>query len=180
MKDTNKHINNSILNGIKNNGFKNPDNYFESFEDNLFTKLSEESLPQQSGHKTPKDYFNNLEDEILQKINSSERQIKVISFTSKLKSYIPYAAAASILLFIGINYFSIHNNTINIEDISNNEIVSWLENNYEEINTNTLAEAFTEKDFSDNELINNVNINDTEIENYLNNVDSSVILNELN
>ena len=178
MKELNKYNNKKFsLNEIKDSGFKTPTNFLDSVEDDFFSKLTEEKLPNSNGFEVPKDYFNSLEDEILKKITP---KTKVISLGSRLKKMIPLAAAASVLLFIGINYFSVQSETITFDDISSTEIENWLENGYTSINTTDLASVLDETDFNDNELIDNTTIEDTEIEDYLNSIDASSLINEIN
>ncbi|OSY88348.1 hypothetical protein WH52_06180 [Tenacibaculum holothuriorum] len=178
MKEFNKHNKKELsLNEIKSTGFKTPTNFLDSVEDDFFTKIAEEKLPKTNGFEVPKDYFNSLEDEILKKVPS---QTKVINLRSRLKKAIPLAAAASVLLFIGINYFSVQSETITFDDISSTEIENWLENGYTSINTTDLASVLDETDFNDNELIDNTTIEDIEIEDYLNSIDASSLINEIN
>ena len=52
---------------LKNDGFKTPDGYFDSFKDRLFDKMEAgvESLPKKEGFTTPEGYFDKLEDKIV-------------------------------------------------------------------------------------------------------------------
>ncbi len=52
---------------LKNDGFKTPEGYFDSFKDRLFDKMEAgaESLPKKDGFTTPEGYFDKLEDKIV-------------------------------------------------------------------------------------------------------------------
>ena len=59
------------LHNINSNGFKTPDNYFQSFEDKLFERLNEKETIEginDSGFTIPEDYFESLDGKILNKI----------------------------------------------------------------------------------------------------------------
>ena len=49
-----------MKNKKNNDGFNTPKNYFEDFEDRLFSKIGEESLPKESGFAIPDGYFDQL------------------------------------------------------------------------------------------------------------------------
>lgn len=159
----------------KKNGFSTPKNYFEGIEENLFSTLSEENLPKEPSFNVPTDYFTNLEDTILAKVSSEEKQVKVVSLKTRVLKLIPIAAAASVLLFIGINNFS--NGKITINDITSEELSSWFDNNPENLNSEEFAIVFEENDFEENELAE-ATIDETNLEEYLNLIDSSSLLNE--
>lgn len=176
MKDNNTHKKFTSLEDIKKTGFSTPENFFNSFEDDLFSKISEENLPSKNGFSTPDGYFEELENQIFDKIALEEKpEAKVISLKSRILKTIPYAAAASVLLFIGLNYFSSINNSVTFEDLSTTEIENWLDT---DISGTEIAEVISEIDFNEADFTNN--INDTEIEDYLDNIDTSTLLNEIN
>lgn len=178
MKDKKQHISkNFSLKDIDGNGFKKPTNYLSSFEDELFAKISEDALPSNNGFEVPQGYFDSLEDIISSKVAKETSDTKVISLSSRLRKIIPYAAAASVLLFIGINYFSTisDNNTYTIDDLSETEIENWL---YAANDSNEISDALQITDFEETSLTDNMN--DVEIEAYLDNIDTSTLLNEIN
>lgn len=167
-----------IINKLEGkSGFTIPKNYFENVEDIFFTKLQEDRLPKQTGFKVSTNYFNNLEESILAK-TISKKEVKIISLTDKVRKLIPIAAAASVVLFISINFFFKNSNTITLDDISTTEIASWYENGYGNITNSDLVVNFEEEDFNDNEFLTS-SINEVDIENYLENVDPSTIINEI-
>ena len=64
-------------------GFNTPKNYFEDFEDRLFSKISEESLPKESGFTIPEGYFEQLDLAILKNIEPLVKETKLIPLFSK-------------------------------------------------------------------------------------------------
>ena len=116
----------------KKSGFSAPENYFDSVEDSLFSKLSEQKFPSKSGHSIPEKYFENIDEVIFSKIEFPKTP-KVISIRSRIIKYIPTAAAASLLLFFGLNYFALTNSN-SFDDISPDDIENWLDNGYLDFN----------------------------------------------
>ena len=91
------------LHNVKSTGFKTPDQYFESFEDNLFERLNnKESIEgiETSGYTVPKDYFNTVEEKILSKLNTAEKP--VISLNSRNTFYSIAGIAASLILLMAV------------------------------------------------------------------------------
>lgn len=178
MKNKKTHTNNEFsLNDIKGSGFKKPNNYLNTFDDDVFVKIASENFPNKTGYTTPKDYFVSLENTIISKITKSKPNLGILILSSTLKRIIPYAAAAAILLFIGINhYLSTSNfNKITIDDLSATEIENWL---YAANNSNEITEVLNITDFEETSITDSMN--DVEIENYLDNIDTSTLLNEIN
>lgn len=161
--------------GLKN-GLSTPENYFEGFEDSFFATLSSEIIPNEHKLEVPSNYFETLEDRILAKVSIEKKETKVISLRERILQIIPTAAAASILLFVGLTYFS--NPTVTFDDITITDIDSWYDNNNENINSSDLAMVFEASDFDDNILSEN-SIEDDSLEEYLNAVDPSTLLNEI-
>jgi hypothetical protein len=156
---------------ITKTGFKAPENYFESVEDSVFSKIkSENSLKsvKDSGYKIPEGYLDTVEENILNKLNN---ETKVVSlFTRKNLVYISGMAAAILILFA---IFIKNNNPLTEEldyqvveayileqDINTYELASLLTD--EELSDMTLEimdDAFDEEDMEDY-LLENVNIED--------------------
>lgn len=155
-------------------GFTTPDKYFTSVADDFFTRLTESTLPETSGHHVPNNYFDTLEDTIIAKLDVPHKPPKVISLRRRILQFIPAAAAASVLLFVGINYFS---GPITINDISATEIEAWYENGYGDVDNSDFVNIFDTTDFEEEDLLT-INIDDNELENYLNTIDDSILLNE--
>lgn len=89
------------LHNINSNGFKTPDNYFQSFEDKLFERLNEKETNEgvnDSGFTIPKDYFESLDGKILNKI----KEKPVIKLNTRKVFYYVTGIAASLLLMVSI------------------------------------------------------------------------------
>lgn len=144
---------NNNLNKIKSTGFKSPDGYFESLDENILNKLEEEILLDKvaSGFNVPKDYFETFEDTITAK-TASQKEVKVISiFNKKAVIYISGVAAA-ILVLLNLSIFDKNpsfdtletatvENYIIDESMSSYEIAALLE-----------SESFNEDEFIENPL----------------------------
>ena len=70
------------------NGFNTPKDYFEDFEERLYSKISEENLPKESGFKVPEGYFEQLDSEILKHVEPFIKETKVIPLFSKRTLYV--------------------------------------------------------------------------------------------
>jgi len=180
-------MNNELANSInyikektgKDSGFSIPKDYLTGIEDDFMMKLKEEKLPKTTSFDTPNTYFDNLESEILDKITSTkEKKGKVISLKSKLRTFIPASIAASLLLFIGLQFLNTKTNTsINFDELSSMDIENWFDETTTYSNTEL---AFTfEDDLDDSELaFSTVNINNDAIEDYFSSIDHSDLINE--
>tara|TARA_R110002124_G_scaffold88041_1_gene226241 strand:- start:9157 stop:9699 length:543 start_codon:yes stop_codon:yes gene_type:complete len=158
-------------------GFSVPENYFVSIGETVFSKISEQSFSKENAFTAPKDYFNNFEDRLLTKLDFPKKEVKVISLKSRLLQIIPTAAAASVLLFIGLNYFSFFNTT-SFDSISADEIEDWLNEGY--INHAASTVNFVDADFKDsNALEEDTSIKDEDILEYLNTIDNATLLTEI-
>ena len=108
---------------------------------------------------------------------SLKKEVKVISLRSRLLKIIPAAAAASVLLFIGLNYFSF-SDTASFESISSEELENWLDESY--INNASSTVNFVDADFKDSNVLEEVSsIKDEDILEYLNTIDSATLLTEI-
>ena len=61
---------NKELKNIKTTGFKTPDNYFDTIEDNVIDniKLNDVLNNESNGQTIPEGYFDSIEDSVFQKI----------------------------------------------------------------------------------------------------------------
>ena len=167
------------LNNItgKKTGFSVPTNYFNAVEDAFSTNLFEDSNSKKNAFKTPASYFDNLETEILTKVYQPKKETKVITLKDKLLKFIPYAAAASVLLFVGLHYFSADITSDKLfDDLADNEIENWLLENSSEISNQDFAMVISEDvltDFTFSE------IEDDDIEDYIISTQNTSILNDI-
>lgn len=155
----------------KQSAFSTPKDYFGSVEDTFSMKLREEKLPNNSGFKVPNLYFENLEDTILDRVQAP-KTTKVISLRKKAFRLIPIAAAASVMLFIGLNFFNFE------KEVTSEEIAVWFENDIYRISSDDISTVFEDIDLTDEETDSSIDIN--EIENYLESIDTTPLLNEIN
>ncbi len=151
-----------------------PPTYFNTVEDNVFTKITESSFSKKHGFSTPNYYFNTLENKILQKEKTSQKQEKYIVFKNNVLKYSALATAACFILFFSIyNNFRV-NNTVDINLLADNDIENWLENNVDQFTITLEDISFDENNFS------LADIEDDSIEDYLQNTETLSILNEIN
>ncbi|WP_397446168.1 hypothetical protein [Polaribacter sp. R77954] len=179
MENDIKHSEDFIKNKVgKKPYFKLPTDYFDTIENEITAKISEDKLDKTNAFKVPEDYFSNVEHEVFKNINFNQKTTKVISFKERLRKAIPYAAAASIALFISLNTFVFNTNKeLNFDAISDSEIEYWLDEN-----TVSTSEIITilEDEILDENAFTFANINDESIEDYINSIDNTSLLNELN
>jgi len=163
MKSGNKHIDLKQLK-TKGTGFIIPDEYFDNFESQVLSKTT---------HDIPKDYFNNLEDMVFKRIkNTSSSNIEVVTLKEKIiKKYIPILAAASVVLFIGLNFYSPAYNNTN-DSLNKDSINNWLEvTNYNTSDSYILGEFLNDDDFYSLTIAEEENLDDNQLINYLNSAD---------
>lgn len=177
MNDNNLHNTNFLKDNLGNKkSFTTPENYFDGVEDNFFIKLKEESLPKGNSFTTPHNYFESLEDTLLNKIQEN-KEVKVISLKSRILKFTSYAAAASVVLFIALNSFVFNtNNSVTFDSLSESDIEFWIDN--EDIFTGDLATVY-EEDIESANALYFTEIQDEQIEDYLINTDSDLILNTI-
>lgn len=151
------------------NGFTVPTNYFDTVEDSFSTKLKEQIFVKTKGFEIPDSYFDKLEDTILSKVSSTEKEVKVITLKQRVFKLIPMVAAASVVLFIGLNSFMFNKTAEDLFDnLADSDVENWISNNINLISDNDLALTYNDIEFDDSETIPN-SISTDELENYLSN-----------
>lgn len=178
-----KEIKNSVeyilqKNG-KKTGFSVPSDYFNDLEETIAIKLLEKNFSKEHNFEVPATYFNNLEDTILASVSPEEKETKVISFKERFLRISSIAAAASIILFIGLNSFVFKTNkALTLDSLSNDDFEFWLDSNA--VTTSEVA-LVLEDDILDENDFYFLTIKDETIEDYLNNsIDYKDLLNEIN
>jgi hypothetical protein len=162
----------------KKSGFSVPDNYFKELELDIETKIIAETFHKKTPFKVSSSYFNDIEQTVLEKTLTKNKTVKVISLKQRILKIIPYAAVASIILFIGLNSFIFKTKDIlTFETISDTEIEYWLDEN--NINSNEIA-ILLEDEITDENIFSFANIDDDSIEDYINSIDNTSLLDELN
>ncbi|MFK5982531.1 MAG: hypothetical protein QM499_06430 [Flavobacteriaceae bacterium] len=159
----------------KNNGLGLPENYFENFEERLFSKISEDIIPKKTGFSIPEDYFNTLESNVINQINTADKEVKVISIISK--KTILYAASIAAITILAFSIFS-NKPATTINDLDIASIENYIENGNIDLNTYELTSLLNDNDFDDLTAENEF-ITEEQLENYLlENIDDTSILTE--
>jgi len=177
-----EHPKKNILSTLKKSGpgFSHPEGYFDGLEDRFVEGLknkevqqSEESLIQgleaigkSHGFKVPDGYFaqDNLNIVV-------PRSHKVISLVSKnIKKWGGLSIAASLLLFIGLRFFTSDNAQMELTELSNTDIENWIDADLISFSSYDIAEAYNDVNL-ENEMYS-----DEEIDVYIDNIDIENIL----
>lgn len=135
-------------------GFRVPEEYFESLDTRLMTRLKSGS---KKGLKVPEGYF-------------EEFEVKPPRNRPDVKNLIWLAAAASILLIFGPQYMNTNQKTLDWNDLDQEEISSWIESDLVELNAYDIAEAYPEVELNVPNLSNeelNAYLNETELDQIL-------------
>lgn len=149
-------------------GFSIPKSYFYTIEEKINLHTLENSFCDTEGFAVPDGYFENIENEILAKVALTPKS-RVISLTKRIALWIP-AAAATIALLFTLNFIDFNN-----DELSKEEIVTWLQNDIESITSEDMALVFKNLNIDDTDLtISSVSTN--AIEEYLNNQEISTLL----
>ena len=151
-------------------GFKTPENYFDIIENEVITKLKAKVLQNKKADNIPSNYFDTVENNVLGKIKS---QRKIITLKRVAKIVIPVAIAASLLLIFILNSIP---KTTSFDSLATSEIEQLIENGFVDIDTETLAIAFSDINFSTDNL--GATISDNEVLNYLYDEDLESIIYE--
>ncbi len=150
------------LHNINDPGFKTPENYFESFEENLMKKLEgTESIPNLNdpGFTVPKDYFNLVDDEIFNKLNKDDTP--VISLNSRKPLYYIAGIAASIVLILAIFINKPFEDEISVEMVE-----AYLEDR--DLSSYELAELLLDSDLLEEDfVITETSFEEDNLESYL-------------
>jgi hypothetical protein len=160
------------------NQFSVPENYFNSLEDSVLSKVIEEQLPGELTYNVPDDYFENFEETLFSNSEFSKKEVRVIHLKSRILKMIPTAAAACILLFVGFNYFSVTDKN-KFDVISSDDLELWVDENYNNYTTTNNIE-FVDTDFIESNILeDDTSLNNEDIFEYLNTIDSSSLLTEI-
>ena len=160
--------------GKKHTGFVTPDDYFDQFEDRLFTKISEDHIPKETGFKTPEGYFDVLDERLLQEIEQSKNSTKVIPlYTRRTLLYAASIAACAIVIFSLMN----NSETItHIDDIDISSIETFIDEGLLGYDITDVTALLDEED-----IFNSIDdqLNNELLEEYiLKNIDDTTLLTE--
>ena len=157
MNSNSKHI---------KTGFKTPDNYFDSFDEKLLSKLAAKTgiqVDNKTGFKVPEGYFDSFEKELLSK---TDKPIpKVISLFSISKFYY-VASVAAILVFSLFIIKPTYSGPITFDDLEYASIEEYINTENLDITAVELADLYGVHT-TDLDNISFLNIEDENILNYL-------------
>ncbi|NRD19745.1 hypothetical protein HNV08_06765 [Winogradskyella eckloniae] len=157
------------IHNIKSSGFKTPDNYFNSIDDQILGRINKSdalSGIEAPGFTVPSSYFDTVEASILEKIEDKAKT-PVIQLKPRRTLYYVAGIAASLLLLIGL----VFNNE---EELSLNTIDTASIENYlyqEEYSYDELATLFKTEDISETDFID-ISISEDYLDSYLENIDT--------
>ncbi len=152
------------LNNVQSIGYSIPKNYFSKVEDKIIQQTIKD---RETGFHTPDNYFNEFENVLIQKLPNKKTKIINLKRSVLISAF---AAAASLLLFFGLNDFLFNKNEYNIESIQIAEIENWIDedlisfNSYDIDDTFNDIELVIENDYSD-EILEYLDY--TEVENLI-------------
>ena len=156
--------------------FKVPDGYFETFEEQLFSKISEEKFPKTNGFTVPQNYFENLEERVLNTVKNSEKSKKIIPLFPK--KYIGYAAAIAAFLIIGISIFTNATAEQNLDTLQWSSINSYIEEGNLNLDLYDLTTIIDDSDISGIE-VQKWELSQSALEDYLfENINTEILINE--
>ena len=154
------------------NPFKTPEGYFDSFQEKLMDKLSDQ-VPtlldsykvKGDGFKVPEGYFSGVNQEIRRKLDND---VKVIPMRSYKHFYVAAASIAAVALLL----FGLFWNTteeISFTDLANSDIEAYFETNDFELSSYEIAEEipvdgleladFLDTQFNDEHIVNYIDEN---------------------
>lgn len=156
--------------------FKVPEGYFESFEEQLFSKISEEKFPKSNGFKVPNGYFEKLEVQVFNTLENSEKPKKVISLFPK--KYLGYAAAIAASVVIGFSLFNNDQGSQNIDILQWSAIDSYINEGNLNLDLYDLTTMIDDSDLSGIDF-RTQQLSEKAMEDYLfENIDSEILINE--
>lgn len=153
------------LNNIKQTGFKTPDNYFNTIEDQIMSQISLEEIGKDSGFKTPDNYFDTIEDNIL----SKTKETKIIKLFNKKTIITVASIAAMFVLFFNLNPFKTQ---VTFDNLDTNTVETYILN---EVELNDISNLIETDQLSQTDFID---YNGISIDNYLDDIDLEDFLDE--
>jgi hypothetical protein len=162
----------------KDTGFSAPKNYFSEAENSFASFLSENKIPKENGFTIPENYFKDIENSIIEK-TVPKKAVKIISLKKTLLKYIPIATAASIALFLSMNYLNPSNTTeeVNFENLAESDIENWIIENSNELSDQDFAALLHSTIINENDFAL-TDIKNDAIEEYMIYSEDTSLLNE--
>ncbi|GAB4157291.1 MAG: hypothetical protein Tsb0033_08960 [Winogradskyella sp.] len=127
------------LHNIKSNGFKIPDNYFESFEDSFFKSLNDNKVIDginDAGFKVPEGYFDTIDEKVINNLEDKP----VVRLNARKTLYYVAGIAASLLLLFAIFI----NDGDKTQELSAEMVETYFENS--DLDSYELAELLVNAD----------------------------------
>ena len=119
-------------------GFKVPEDYFEGLDDRILSRLSDN---RRGGFKVPDGYFERFE----VKSETVAQRHRVLPLNLKPKARIALvAAAASILLILGVNLTQKEQTDPEWNTLSQSEMSFWIENELDVVSAYDIAEVYND------------------------------------
>ena len=156
-------------------GFKTPKDYFETFDERLFSKMNEEELPLEHGFTVPDGYFKELEDSILQKVNVSESQTKVIPLFKRQTLLIVASIAACAAILISV-VKSNNDASFDFEAIELSNIDGYIDDGNLELNSYELMAMLGDEEITSISVENDYFLEENLEEYLLENIDDNTLL----
>lgn len=146
-------------------GFKLPLNYLESIEDRVISNIKSTKRSNSDQAGVPEGYFDTIEDRVFDKLKGEvTKEPKVINLTSKfLKIAAPIAIAASLLVFVVLNY---NRQTYSIENLATSDIEAWIEDDLIALDSYEISTLYNDVDLEDE-----ISSDDLDMLNYVNGTD---------
>ncbi|MEP3836820.1 MAG: hypothetical protein ABJM36_04195 [Algibacter sp.] len=154
---------NKKIHNIKSTGFKTPDDYFDSVEEKIFSKLNAESVLdtiKEPGFKVPDNYFESFNDRLLNKTQNEEKTKVIPLFSRTNLIYVSSIAAAILLLF----NLSVFDSKPTFDNLDIETVENYIED--ESISTYEIAALFSDKQIEEDNIID-YNFDEDNIEEYL-------------
>ncbi len=126
------------------NKFKTPEGYFDSFNERLMARLSEEEdivsdiIPKTDGFGVPAGYFETVHDAVSSRLQ--RKGTRVIALRSYRAIYYAAAAVAALLVLVAV-WNRNTTSQLGFEDLAGTDITTYLENNDLGLSSYEIAEV---------------------------------------
>lgn len=144
---------------IRKNPHLIPENYFENFEDELFSKIKTQDFPQDSGFVVPNHYFESFSENLDKKLTPRKSKNRT------LYSYRVLTASIAAIFIFGIFLLNF-NKKLEMEDTSITAIDEYVDNGNLKINLFDLGYLIEDDEINWVEFSSSI-LKDSIIENYL-------------
>ncbi|MDC7993777.1 hypothetical protein [Altibacter sp. HG106] len=157
-------------------GFSVPDGYFESLEERLATRVSEEHFPCDAGFVTPEGYFEALEERVY--TNAFPKKRTSVVRLHFQQNWTRYAAVAAVLIGV-LAFWSINNSSVTaVDSIEFSSIAQYLEEGYVSWDTEDITALTNTETWEDVEW-DASHVSEEHIESYLlDHIEPNTLINE--